>query len=45
MPRVVYKDASVPASSYQAIPVGRWYILIYNDLYGRYKGELQIALK
>lgn len=45
MPRVVYKDASVPARSDQAIPVGRGDILIDNDLYGRYKGELQIALK
>lgn len=45
MPRVVYKDASVPARSGQAIPVGRGDILIDNDLYGRYKGELQIALK
>ncbi|HFI0695221.1 TPA: DUF871 domain-containing protein [Streptococcus suis] len=45
MPRVVYKDASVPARSDQEIPVGRGDILIDNDLYGRYKGELQIALK
>lgn len=45
MPRVVYKDASVPARSDRAIPVGRGDILIDNDLYGRYKGELQIALK
>ncbi|MCO0798636.1 DUF871 domain-containing protein, partial [Streptococcus suis] len=28
MPRVVYKEESVPARSDQAIPVGRGYILI-----------------
>ncbi|WP_165436964.1 DUF871 domain-containing protein [Streptococcus ruminantium] len=45
MPRVVYQDVSIPARSDQMMTVQRGDILIDNDLYGRYKGELQIALK
>lgn len=44
MPRVVYAEESVPERT-QAKQVQRGDILIDNDLYGRYSGELQIALK
>lgn len=44
MPRVVYADKSVP-QRLQDKQVKRGDILIDNDLYGRYAGELQIALK
>ncbi|EHC03677.1 DUF871 domain-containing protein [Streptococcus suis] len=45
MPRVVYKDATIPAHTDRETLVQRGDVLIDNDLYGRYKGELQIALR
>ncbi|MGA9173995.1 MAG: DUF871 domain-containing protein [Thermoactinomyces sp.] len=41
--RVKYKEASIPPHHTHAIKRGD--LLIDNDLYGQYKGELQIALK
>lgn len=43
-PRFTYKDQAIPAKKEQKeIQVGD--LLILNDTYGQYKGELQIALK
>jgi len=42
-PRVKYKDESFPPSNTRTIKKGD--LLIDNDLYNRYAGELQIALK
>lgn len=44
MPRVVYKNASIPSRE-QDKRVKRGSIIMDNDLYSRYKGELHIALK
>jgi hypothetical protein len=41
--RVKYKEASIPPHHTHEIKRGD--VLIDNDLYGQYKGELQIALK
>lgn len=43
-PRVRYQEVSIPSRG-QSRPVTRGAILIDNDRYLRYKGELQIALK
>lgn len=43
-PRVVYKDASIPPRQ-QDKRVSRGSIIMDNDLYTRYKGEIHIALK
>ncbi len=43
-PRVKYSDESIP-NRHQEKLAERGMILIDNDHYGRYKGELQIALK
>lgn len=44
MPRVVYKEATIPPRE-QDKQVRRGSVIIDNDLYSRYKGELHIALK
>lgn len=44
MTRIVYQDEDIP-SRQQAKLVKRGDILIDNNFYGRYKGELQIALR
>lgn len=45
MPRIVYKDNSIPAQTdgYRKVEAGT--VIIDNDLYGRYKGELHIVIK
>lgn len=42
-PRVKYKDANI--SPRHTVPIKRGDLLICNDDFGQYKGELQIALK
>ncbi|WP_181347194.1 DUF871 domain-containing protein [Thalassobacillus sp. CUG 92003] len=44
-PRALYKQSDIPPSSDSSRPVYPGDILIGNNLYGRYKGELQIARK
>lgn len=44
MPRVWYKDKEIPAHHEQD-DFKRGDIIVVNDVYSRYKGELQIALK
>lgn len=43
-PRLAFAEASIPARKHTGL-VERGTVLIDNDLYGRYKGELQIVLK
>lgn len=44
-PRIVYAKESLPPRSQDSYKVQRGDVLIDNDLYGRYKGELQIVLR
>ncbi|MBF8969660.1 MupG family TIM beta-alpha barrel fold protein [Streptococcus sp. NLN76] len=44
-PRIVYAKESLPPRSQISYKVERGDVLMDNDLYGRYKGELQIALR
>ncbi|AMV66760.1 Outer surface protein of unknown function, cellobiose operon [Pediococcus damnosus] len=44
MPRVWYKDKEIPAH-HELEDFKRGDIIVVNDVYSRYKGELQIALK
>lgn len=44
MPRVWYKDKEIPAH-HEKEAFKRGDIIVVNDSYSRYKGELQIALK
>lgn len=42
-PRVTYKDCPVPAANTRALKRGD--VVVLNDGYSRYKGELQVVLK
>ncbi|MBF0700046.1 DUF871 domain-containing protein [Streptococcus danieliae] len=44
-PRLVFAQESLPPRSRTAYPVQRGDVLMDNDLYGRYKGELQLVLQ
>lgn len=43
MPRVVYKDESIPVANTRDLKRGD--VIIINDEYGHYKGELHVILK
>ena len=43
MTRVVYADADIPAANTRDLKRGD--VAIVNNEYGRYKGELQVALQ
>ena len=43
MPRITYKDASIPARNTRDLKRGD--IVIVNENYDRYKGELHVVLK
>ena len=43
IPRLTYADASIPAHDTDDLNVGD--IVVLNDDYGRYKGELHIVTK
>ncbi|MGT2832747.1 DUF871 domain-containing protein [Streptococcus halotolerans] len=45
IPRTIYTDVSLPPRDNQSKKVKRGSLIIDNDRYTRYKGELQIALK
>lgn len=45
IPRTVYTELSIPPRDNQSKQVKRGSLIIDNDRYSRYKGELQIALK
>lgn len=43
MPRIVYAQSSIPARSSRSFKAGD--VVILNDAFGRYKGELHVVLK